>query len=111
MDALLESKISEFVAFIEKQKAQDIAQLRLSFYERRRRQAGWFMLQQEERLYWEQWCVNVAVVQPGPFTQDHTSLAYTDGERGRTHAGALFVCTTLYANTPAPIIPQASRQA
>lgn len=79
VDSLLESKISEFVAFIEKQKAQDIAQLRLSFYEKRRRQAGgWFILQQDERLYWEQWCVNLCVVQPDPFTQDHTSLAYTD---------------------------------
>jgi hypothetical protein len=142
-------------------------QLRLSFYEKRRRQAGWFMLQQDERLYWEQWCVashcplhtgtmglrrgwasvqdacrglarghwqgpaylgafqctsqpprscsrprgiawragchglqpgalaptafpssrhhnrciNLCIVQPDPFTQDHTSLAYTDGGR------------------------------
>lgn len=32
------------------------SQLKLSFYEKRRRQSGWFMLQQDERLYWEQWC-------------------------------------------------------
>ncbi|KAI8466879.1 MAG: hypothetical protein J3K34DRAFT_432293 [Monoraphidium minutum] len=78
VDGLLEAKIGEFVAFIERQRHQDIAQLRLSFYEKRRRQAGWFMLQQDERLYWEQWCVNLCIVQPDPFTQDHTSLAYTD---------------------------------
>jgi hypothetical protein len=133
VDARLEAKISEFVGFVERQRGgQDIAQLRLSFFEKRRRQAGWFMLQQDERLYWEQWwaapgaagvgagsqqvlpqsdwvvvhvprlpqskarreqsasharpascpaprCINLAVVQPDPFTQDHTSLAYTDG--------------------------------
>jgi hypothetical protein len=55
VDARLEAKIGEFVAFIERQRGDDIAQLRLAFYERRRRQAGWFMLQQDERLYWEQW--------------------------------------------------------
>ncbi|GBF95769.1 hypothetical protein Rsub_08205 [Raphidocelis subcapitata] len=78
VDAVLEARISEFVGFIERQKAQDIAQLRLSFYEKRRRQASWLLPAQDERLYWEQWLLNLTVVSPDPFTQDHTSLTYTD---------------------------------
>ena len=55
VDALLEAKIGEFVAFVERQRAGDVSQLRLSFYEKRRRQAGWFGMAGDERLYWEQW--------------------------------------------------------
>lgn len=58
VDALVEAKVTEFVAFIERsaQRPGDVAQLRLGFYERRRRQAGWFGIGADERLYWEQWC-------------------------------------------------------
>eukprot|EP00877_Chromochloris_zofingiensis_P011959 jgi/Chrzof1/7016/Cz02g07220.t1 len=76
VDARVEAKISEFCQFIER-RPQEVAQLCLSFYEPRRRQLGWFG-KRDERLYWEQWCVNICVVQPDIFTQDHHSLAYTN---------------------------------
>ncbi len=55
MDATIESKVSEFLALLERRPAgSDAGQLCLSFYEKRRRQGGWFG-PSDERLYWEQW--------------------------------------------------------
>eukprot|EP00775_Hariotina_reticulata_P000595 gene595-880_t len=78
VEARLEAKINEACTFFEK-KPQEMAQLCLSFYEPRRRpvNVAWFG-KQDERLYWERWCINLCIVQSDVFSQDHHSLAYTN---------------------------------
>ena len=41
-----------------------LKQVSLLFYESRRKQASWLGIPQEERVYWEQWCINTAIVPP-----------------------------------------------
>lgn len=80
--ARLEAKIDEAVSLFER-KPQDMAQLCLSFYEPRRRQVGLFWSKADERLYWERWCINLAIVASDVFSQDHHSLAYTNARAAR----------------------------
>eukprot|EP00850_Spirogloea_muscicola_P003126 SM000012S25388 [mRNA] locus=s12:810779:813001:+ [translate_table: standard] len=67
----------------------DITYVCLSFYEKRNKQMAWFG-NQMERLYWEQWCIHLAVVQSPEAT--HRLDKVLDGadilaeERLRRHA-------------------------
>lgn len=56
VDQQVEDKISAYLTWLERNPTKQ-GQLLLSFYETRRKQA-WFAAQ-EERLYWEQWCVAI----------------------------------------------------
>mmetsp|Transcript_19680 Transcript_19680/g.51037 ORF Transcript_19680/g.51037 Transcript_19680/m.51037 type:complete len:267 (+) Transcript_19680:105-905(+) len=64
VDALLEQRIGEFSSAVEKHPPSDMVQVRLSFYERRQRQA-WFAAKfSDERRDWEQWCINLIISKP-----------------------------------------------
>ncbi|KAI3426852.1 hypothetical protein D9Q98_006798 [Chlorella vulgaris] len=59
----IEEKVTQFVSWAQRNPGTR-GQVCLSFYEKRQRQS-WFSTS-EERLYWEQWVVEVAVVEPPP---------------------------------------------
>eukprot|EP00898_Chlorokybus_atmophyticus_P003468 jgi/Chlat1/4121/Chrsp269S03956 len=77
LDKTLEEKIDLFCNWVERQpgKPYKSGQINLSFYEKRHKHI-WFGTK-EQRLYWEQWCVHLSVVQPGSYD--------TDAERTRRH--------------------------
>lgn len=62
VEAKVEGRISEFCTHAEKRPA-DTAQLYLSFFEKRKRQVGWFG-KQDERMCWEQWRINIRIISP-----------------------------------------------
>lgn len=81
VDKKVEAKLNEFCTFIERKPAE-LHQLSLSFFELRKKQA-WFGTQ-DERLFWEQWCVNVMVLQPDVALQQqggHPGLAQVRAQR------------------------------
>lgn len=82
VDNRLEAKITEFCHFTEKRSAGEIAQLCLSFYERKRRNVNWFG-RQEERLCWEQWCINISVTQADIASYESSSMAYAQARSQR----------------------------
>lgn len=59
----VEEKIGQFGAWVQRNPGKR-GQVCLSFYEKRQRQS-WFSTA-EERLYWEQWVLEVAVAEPPP---------------------------------------------
>lgn len=56
-------------------------QVCLSFYEKRQRQ-NWLGIggSQEERLYWEQWCINLAVLDPKISQSEQSSFTGSTGK-------------------------------
>ncbi|RWR83171.1 autophagy-related protein 101-like protein isoform X1 [Cinnamomum micranthum f. kanehirae] len=93
-DADLEKKIAEkidqFIGWIEKHPNKK-SQICLSFYEVKGKQAKWFG-NKVERLYWEQWYINLNVVHPKThYSHSHQTKVVADpGEielqRGVRHA-------------------------
>mmetsp|Transcript_18787 Transcript_18787/g.40429 ORF Transcript_18787/g.40429 Transcript_18787/m.40429 type:complete len:213 (-) Transcript_18787:522-1160(-) len=73
VELMVESKLTEFCSVAEKRPAE-LVQLCLSFYEKRRKQA-WFGTK-DERLYWEQWCINISVLQPDIPEQQFMSASH-----------------------------------
>lgn len=63
VDKLIEAKINEFCAWIERHPGQ-MTHLMLGFYERRKREMSW-LTRGDERMFWEQWCVRVKVLVKG----------------------------------------------
>ncbi|GFH07989.1 uncharacterized protein HaLaN_02883, partial [Haematococcus lacustris] len=62
LQAALEQRISELCSAVERCPPAEVAQVQLSFYERRQRQA-WFGAK-DERLHWEQWVISLVVASP-----------------------------------------------
>jgi autophagy-related protein 101 len=60
----IEEKIDLFLAWVEKHPNKK-SQVCLSFYETRNKQMAWFS-SKVERLYWEQWCIQLQVIPPAP---------------------------------------------
>jgi hypothetical protein len=56
-----------------------MSQLTLAFYEKRRRQVSWFG-KPDDRHNWEQWCINVSILQPDVVSYEHSSLTTSNGE-------------------------------
>lgn len=56
-----------------------MSQLTLAFYEKRRRQVSWFG-KPDDRHNWEQWCINVSILQPDVVSYEHSSLTNSNGE-------------------------------
>lgn len=61
MERKVEEKVGQFCSWADRNRGRR-GQVCLSFYERRQKQA-WFS-KGEERLYWEQWYINLLVVDP-----------------------------------------------
>ncbi|CAJ2635475.1 unnamed protein product [Trifolium pratense] len=57
----IEEKIEQFICWVEKHPNKK-SQICLSFYEVKNKQASWFS-NKIERLYWEQWYINLNVAQ------------------------------------------------
>ncbi|XP_038989282.1 autophagy-related protein 101-like isoform X1 [Phoenix dactylifera] len=77
-DAELERKIDEkinlFIGWVEKHPNKK-SQVCLSFYEVRNKQATWMFSNKTERLYWEQWYINLHVVNTKTHGKSHNSKA------------------------------------
>ncbi|KAG2724573.1 hypothetical protein I3760_01G024300 [Carya illinoinensis] len=61
LEKKIEEKIEQFIGWVEKHPNKK-SQICLSFYEVKNRQPSWFT-NKIERLYWEQWYVNLNVAQ------------------------------------------------
>uniref|UniRef100_A0A7I4F0Z5 Autophagy-related protein 101 n=1 Tax=Physcomitrium patens TaxID=3218 RepID=A0A7I4F0Z5_PHYPA len=59
----IEEKIDHFLTWVEKHPDKK-SRVCLSFYETRNKHVGWFS--KVERLYWEQWCIQLHVLRAGP---------------------------------------------
>ncbi|DBA94021.1 hypothetical protein WJX77_005384 [Trebouxia sp. C0004] len=68
----IEEGIDRFHTWVEKHTGKQ-GQVCLQFYEKRQKTGGWFG-RQEERLYWEQWVVELAIVEPQISLQEQSSL-------------------------------------
>ncbi|KAF8405110.1 hypothetical protein HHK36_010008 [Tetracentron sinense] len=62
LEKKIEEKIEQFIGWVEKHPNKK-SQICLSFYEVKSKQATWFV-NKTERLYWEQWYINLNVTQP-----------------------------------------------
>ncbi|CAE6263256.1 unnamed protein product [Arabidopsis arenosa] len=74
----IDEKIEQFVNWIEKHPNKK-SQICLSFYEVKSKQPSWFT-NKIERLYWEQWYINLNVLQPAkpPVGKSHHSKLVMD---------------------------------
>ncbi|KAL3688761.1 hypothetical protein R1sor_015070 [Riccia sorocarpa] len=61
----IDEKIDNFLNWVEKHPNKK-SQVCLSFYETRNKQMAWFS-SKTERLYWEQWCIYLNVIQAPQF--------------------------------------------
>ncbi|RDX67695.1 Autophagy-related protein [Mucuna pruriens] len=61
VESKIDDKIEQFICWVEKHPNKK-SQICLSFYEVKNKQASWFS-NKVERLYWEQWYINVNVAQ------------------------------------------------
>ncbi|GAX80828.1 hypothetical protein CEUSTIGMA_g8263.t1 [Chlamydomonas eustigma] len=79
IEARVEASISDFCSTVERRPA-DAIQLCLAFYEVRKK-AAWFG-SKDERLYWEQWFINVKVVNSDEQQQQgYTSMKHTGASK------------------------------
>ncbi|KAK9285151.1 hypothetical protein L1049_024336 [Liquidambar formosana] len=77
LEKKIDEKIDQFIAWVEKHPNKK-SQICLSFYELKNKQATWFT-QKIERLYWEQWYINLNVMQqPKTHTKSHHSKVVVD---------------------------------
>ncbi|XP_057966012.1 autophagy-related protein 101 isoform X2 [Malania oleifera] len=60
LEKKIDEKIEQFISWVEKHPNKK-SQICLSFYEVKNKQASWF--NKTERLYWEQWYINLNVAQ------------------------------------------------
>ncbi|XP_061363423.1 autophagy-related protein 101 isoform X2 [Gastrolobium bilobum] len=61
LEKKIDEKIEQFICWVEKHPNKK-SQICLSFYEVKNKQASWFS-NKIERLYWEQWYINLNVAQ------------------------------------------------
>ncbi|KAK7268697.1 hypothetical protein RIF29_21403 [Crotalaria pallida] len=71
LEKKIDEKIEQFVCWVEKHPNKK-SRICLSFYEVKNKQASWFS-NKIERLYWEQWYINLNVVQ---HPKAHTSKSH-----------------------------------
>lgn len=77
----IEEKIDQFIGWIEKHPNKK-SQICLSFYEVKGKQAKWFS-NKVERLYWEQWYINLNVVHSKTCSsQSHSTKVVADPGEG-----------------------------
>ncbi|CAA6663077.1 unnamed protein product [Spirodela intermedia] len=83
----LEEKVDHFYSWLEKHPNKK-GQVLLSFYEVKNKQASWFT-DKVERLYWEQWYINVNVSRPKPRGGQPTpKTSQPQGEAHRVEPGS-----------------------
>ncbi|KAJ6740252.1 hypothetical protein OIU79_000396 [Salix purpurea] len=78
LEKKIEEKIDEFISWVEKHPNKK-SQICLSFYEMKNKHYSWF--NKNERLYWEQWFVNLHVTHPKAHSgKSHNSKPMVDPE-------------------------------
>ncbi|KAF5738196.1 autophagy-related protein [Tripterygium wilfordii] len=79
----IDEKIDQFISWVEKHPNKK-SQVCISFYEVKNKQHGWY--KKIERLYWEQWHVNLNVTQhpKGHSSKSHHSKVVLDPGEGRS---------------------------
>jgi len=77
----IEEKIDHFLSWVEKYPNKK-SRVCLSFYETRSKHMAWFS--KVERLYWEQWCIQLHVVPPAPLKAKKFYDSSQSGETGET---------------------------
>lgn len=92
LEKKIEEKIDQFIGWVEKHPNRK-SQITLSFYEVKNKQPTWFS-NKVERLYWEQWYINLHVVAPKTHGKSHhskTSVVPRDRqlEKGSSRRAAL----------------------
>lgn len=75
----IEEKIDHFLSWVEKYPNKK-SRVCLSFYETRNKHMAWFS--KVERLYWEQWCIQLHVVPPSPLKAKKFYDSSQSGETG-----------------------------
>lgn len=75
LEKKIEEKIDLFISWVEKHPNRK-SQISLSFYEVKNKQQTWFS-NKVERLYWEQWHINLHVLTPKTHGKSHHSKAPT----------------------------------
>ncbi|XP_020691072.1 autophagy-related protein 101 isoform X1 [Dendrobium catenatum] len=78
LDKKIEEKIDQFMIWVEKHPNRK-CQVSLSFYEVKNKQPTWFS-NRIERLYWEQWHINLHVVTPKTHGKSHHSKVPVNSE-------------------------------
>ncbi|KAK4754129.1 hypothetical protein SAY87_002233 [Trapa incisa] len=76
----IDEKIEQFICWVEKHPNKK-SQICLSFYEVKNKQASWFT-NKIERLYWEQWYINLNVVQQPKMHSSKSSNSKVTVESG-----------------------------
>lgn len=82
MIAKIEEKIEYINSWLEKHPGKK-GQVCLAFYEKRSKRQGWPLNigNKDERFYWEQWCLDLTVVEQTVSTQEQTSVSRESAQR------------------------------
>ncbi|KQJ86804.1 autophagy-related protein 101 isoform X1 [Brachypodium distachyon] len=72
----VDEKINQFIAWAEKHPNRR-SQVCLSFFDEKNKHPGWFS-NKTERIYWEQWFINLHVISPKGHGKQHSSKAQTN---------------------------------
>ncbi|KAF2907608.1 hypothetical protein DAI22_12g111000 [Oryza sativa Japonica Group] len=72
----VDEKINQFVAWVEKHPNRS-SQVCLSFFDEKNKLPSWFG-NKTERIYWEQWFINLHVISPKRHGKSHSSKALTN---------------------------------
>lgn len=72
----VDEKIDQFSAWVEKHPNRR-SQICLSFFDEKHRHPGWFV-NKTERIYWEQWFINLQVMFPKRYSKSNSSKGLTN---------------------------------
>ncbi|TVU50518.1 hypothetical protein EJB05_01891 [Eragrostis curvula] len=72
----VDEKIDQFVAWVEKHPNRK-SQVGLSFFDEKNKHPGWFG-NKTERVYWEQWLINLHVMSPKRYSKSSSSKGLTN---------------------------------
>ncbi|RLN13173.1 hypothetical protein C2845_PM09G07050 [Panicum miliaceum] len=74
----VDEKIDQFIAWLEKHPNRR-SQVCLSFFDEKNKNPGWFV-NKTERIYWEQWFINLHVMSPKRYSKSNSSRRLTNVE-------------------------------
>jgi len=72
----VDEKIDQFIAWVEKHPNRK-SQVCLSFFDEKSKNPGWFV-NKTERIYWEQWFINLHVMSPKRYSKSNSSKGLTN---------------------------------
>ncbi|KAJ1283471.1 hypothetical protein BS78_03G131000 [Paspalum vaginatum] len=72
----VDEKIEQFITWVEKHPNRR-SQVCLSFFDEKHKHPGWFV-NKTERIYWEQWFINLHVMSPKKYSKSNSSKKLTN---------------------------------